>query len=105
MAAAAVTAVNSPVGGVLGSRDAALSEGAPSSNRLYKSEEWGFPLCSSGRKSSMLPVDPVGHRSFNSLLTPTSASAGLKVMLASRLVAVTMLGMATSACHLRACAG
>lgn len=82
MAAAAAIAVNSPVGGVLCSRDAALSEGPPSSNRLYKSEEWGFPACSSGRKSFISPIDPVGHRSFNSLLTPTSASGGLKVRLA-----------------------
>jgi hypothetical protein len=105
MAAAAAIAVNSPVGGVLCSRDAALSEAPPSSNRLYKSEEWGFPSCSSGRKSFHLPIDPVGHRSFNSLLTPTSASGGLKVRLADSLAAVTMFGMAASGCRWRACAG
>lgn len=91
MAAAAAIAVNSPVGGVL-SRDNALqqaqsftggglgSSSPPSSSRLYKSAEWSFPECSTGRKSLISPIDPVGHRSFNSLhLTPTSASGGLKV--------------------------
>lgn len=84
MAAAAAVAVDSPVGGVL-SKDAVLqlpqsviSQGPPTSSRLYKSAEWGFP-CGSGRKSLITPTDPVGHRSFSSLLTPTSASGGLKV--------------------------
>jgi hypothetical protein len=91
MAAAAAIAVNSPVGGVL-SRDSALQQAQsftgcglggsspPSSSRLYKSAEWSFPECSTGRKSLISPIDPVGARSFNSLhLTPTSASGGLKV--------------------------
>lgn len=86
-AAAAVLAANSPVGGVL-SRDAVmqqpgmLSEGPPSGSRLYKSAEWGgLQGCSSGRKGLITPIDPVavGRRSFNSLLTPTSASGGLRV--------------------------
>jgi hypothetical protein len=83
-------AMDSPVAGVLRSpsrdgqqqRPGILSVLPPSSSsRLYKSAEWGSPHGgSSPVKAFVSPIDPmgVGHRSFNSLLTPSPAS-GLKV--------------------------